>query len=46
MERLARSPQMRSVSSFYSVQHAEKAISSALKANKLKGKSRRRFSST
>ncbi|MEB6561178.1 hypothetical protein MXL17_10090 [Klebsiella aerogenes] len=36
LERLALSPQMRSVSSFYSVQHAEKAISSALKANKLK----------
>ncbi|RSB28006.1 hypothetical protein EGK68_20970 [Enterobacter cloacae] len=36
LDRLARSPQMRSVSSFYTVQHAETAISSALKANRLK----------
>lgn len=36
LARLARSPQMQSVSSYYSLQHAEKAISSALKANRLK----------
>lgn len=36
LARLARSPQMQSVSSYYSLQHAEKAISLALKANRLK----------
>jgi len=36
LARLARSPQMQSVSSYYSVQQAEKAISSALKANRIK----------
>ncbi|WP_210478305.1 RNase A-like domain-containing protein [Pantoea ananatis] len=36
LARLSRSPQMSSVSSYYSVEIAEKAISSALKANRLK----------
>lgn len=36
LARLARSPHMRSVSSFYSVQQAEQVISNALKANRLK----------
>ncbi|MGL6017180.1 MAG: RNase A-like domain-containing protein [Gibbsiella quercinecans] len=36
LARLARSPHMSSVSSFYSVQQAEQVISNALKANRLK----------
>lgn len=36
LARLARSPNMHSVSSYYSTQIAEKAVSSALKANRLK----------
>lgn len=36
LARLARNPQMQSVSSYYSVQQAEKVISSALKANRIK----------
>ncbi len=36
LARLAHSPQMQSVSSFYSVQQAEKVVSSAMRANRLK----------
>jgi hypothetical protein len=36
LSRLARSPQMESVSSFYKVEQAEKVISATLKANRLK----------
>ena len=36
LARLARSPHMQSVSSFYSMEHAEKAISAALRLNRLK----------
>jgi len=36
LARLARSPNMQSVSSYYSTQIAEKSVSSALKANRLK----------